>query len=50
MSKMNFRAKLANNIFKIADEDAKDTPISQRGFNPYAVNNGTVAAIAGKDF
>ena len=50
MSKMDFHAKLATNIFKIDNEDTKEIPTSQRGFNPYVVNNGTVAAIAGKDF
>mmetsp|Transcript_21593 Transcript_21593/g.24014 ORF Transcript_21593/g.24014 Transcript_21593/m.24014 type:complete len:243 (+) Transcript_21593:13-741(+) len=50
MSKMDFHSQLAGNVFKIDNEDTKENPVKQKGFNPYVVNNGTVAAVAGKDF
>ena len=50
MSKMDFRAPLAENVFKIDNDDTKEKPVMERNFNPYVVNNGTVAAVAGADF
>ena len=50
MSKMDFHSQLAGNVFKIDNDDTKENPVVKKGFNPYVVNNGTVAAIAGKDF
>ena len=47
---MDFHAKLADNIFRIDNEDTKDAPVKEKGFNPYVMNEGTVAAVAGKDF
>ena len=47
---MDFRAELAENIFKIDNNKAIQEPEKQLGFNPYVLNNGTVAAVAGKDF
>ena len=47
---MDFRAELAENIFKIDNENTSKNPEKLLGFNPYVMNNGTVAAVAGKDF
>ena len=47
---MDFRANMAENIFKIDNEDVKENPVREKGFNPYMPNNGTVAAVAGENF
>ena len=46
---MDFVPQLSQGLFKIDNEDVKENPM-ERGFNPYVLNNGTVAAVAGKDF
>ena len=50
MSKMDFVPKMSTDMFKIDNEDIKENPAMQKGFNPYVLNQGTVAAIAGTDF
>ena len=52
MSKMDIRPKMDYDIFSVDNEnsEAKGEPMEHAGFNPYVMNNGTVAAVAGKDF
>ena len=47
---MDIRPKMDYSIFKIDNEEPSKEQPKENAFNPYVMNNGTVAAVAGKDF